>query len=415
FMKKKTILLFLMLIILMSCFNDLNDLIYEFSEFREPICVIIGGTANGSGRGWAQAYSSLQTAIDDASPGDEIWVAGDMTVSSPMDVINISEAVSIYGGFKGNESKREEAKGRSLVSGSVAGSLITVSVTDASIAGFEFTNTGGRAIRIGSNCKFTVNNCNFIGNSSSDGGAVYCDSFSELCFTDCIFLKNFSSGFGGSVWATTQSCLNFINCSFIENSSVSGGAIFSIGMVKISNNCLFESNFTDSLGGAIYIGINGLILNISGDCVFKNNHSRNFGGALSLDGGRLNIESNCIFENNYAETERGGVINLNSVLEATISNCSFDNNHSDDSGGGIYAFGSTACQLSIRNCRFEGNFSNSGGAISLFEFINVSVNDCVFLYNSALGSSGGAIYKKSTVSFELTDCYFQGNTPDDVY
>jgi len=62
--------------------------------------------ASGDGTTWPTAFKTMQEAIDAASEGDDIWVKKDTYLLSSQ--ITVNKAIGIYGGFDGNETKREE-------------------------------------------------------------------------------------------------------------------------------------------------------------------------------------------------------------------------------------------------------------------------------------------------------------------
>jgi hypothetical protein len=73
-------------------------------------------TGNNHGDSWPNAYTNLQNALNIAQNGDEIWVAAGTykpsTRSSPSDPRSAAfrsyNAASIYGGFAGGETARDQ-------------------------------------------------------------------------------------------------------------------------------------------------------------------------------------------------------------------------------------------------------------------------------------------------------------------
>lgn len=343
---------------LLSCGSDLNDLIYEFNGFKEPICVKAGASGI-TGRGWADALPTIQSAINIASADDEIWVAGDQTIISVLSPSG--QSIAIYGGFSGNESKRDEAKGMSRITVST-GAFISTSAPEITL---------DRLI---------------ISNNQTDANVITLLQNTDAIITNCTFENNgVSSQTYGAIFLRDTTKLLLINCSFNDNEGSQGAAIYSIsGNALILRNCSFNNNSVKNndypLGGAIY----------SQDTV-------------------TTIE-NCIFTDNSATDSgsSGGAICCTHVT-LILSDSRFYNN-SSSLGGAVICNNSN---LKISNCSFSANQGSSmGGAFFLTSNCNAEFTDTVFENNSA--SSGGAIYKTSDVSLNLENCTFSGNTPNDI-
>jgi hypothetical protein len=61
-------------------------------------------STNGPGDSWSNAYRKVQTAINAAYAGDEIWVAAGTYV----EMITLKKDVALYGGFSGVETQRDQ-------------------------------------------------------------------------------------------------------------------------------------------------------------------------------------------------------------------------------------------------------------------------------------------------------------------
>ena len=68
--------------------------------------VVSPSSDNGKGKGWSWnfAFDDLQEAIQEASAGDEIWVAKGTYCpgGNQMDTFHLNKAIAIYGGFSGD-------------------------------------------------------------------------------------------------------------------------------------------------------------------------------------------------------------------------------------------------------------------------------------------------------------------------
>ena len=99
------IIVFTLFFLMCFCFVNANT-----------IFVTPNGTGNGSS--WSNAYGNLQTAIDNASVGDEIWVKqgtyiptihkSSITSSDTYKFFALNKNIKIYGGFRGDETALEQ-------------------------------------------------------------------------------------------------------------------------------------------------------------------------------------------------------------------------------------------------------------------------------------------------------------------
>ena len=98
-----------------------------------------GGTGSGT-YWWYNAAGSIQTAINNASSGDEIWVATGTYSAN----FSVPEGITIFGGFAGDEESSDE---RNWIAHVTTISCVSVSATGSSsdmaaIDGFKFTGCG---------------------------------------------------------------------------------------------------------------------------------------------------------------------------------------------------------------------------------------------------------------------------------
>ena len=149
---------------------------------------------------------------------------------------------------------------------------------------------------------------NFIGNSSSDGGAIY--NKGEIGDITGDFIGNSSSYDGGAIYNSYNRTIGDITGDFIGNNASGGGAISNYGTIgDITGN--FIGNYAFSYGGAI--NNYGTIGNITGDFIgnyTSSSSNYSYGGAIYNTGtiGALDDEGNLVggisgsFIGNYAKT-----------------------------------------------------------------------------------------------------------------
>jgi predicted outer membrane repeat protein len=338
--------------------TDSTSFIVTLPVVGTTIFVDTAATGANNGSGWANAYTSLQTALiaaqdqRDVAPNVPLvidvakgtYTPGGATTAT----FQLINGVSLDGGFAtGGSATANPAANPTILSGqssnydvlSSSGNDDTAILNGFTISGgnadgspvLSLDRGGGLLINDGSptilNCTFSDNSasyyggavwvlngapafsdCTFTGNSAGTGGAVFNDEFNTplsttTSFTNCQFTNN-TAGSGGAVADFTADegpAMSFLDCTFSGNSvTQGGGAIESYGdgsgSSQFFTNCVFLSNSATSLGGALstFGGISPVITN----CTFTENSSAQ-AGAVNFDDGTLTIE-NSIFWNNTA-------------------------------------------------------------------------------------------------------------------
>jgi predicted outer membrane repeat protein len=157
--------------------SNLEEYALGSNPARAPVSFYVNCAVESSGDGinWANALKTIEEAIDVASTGDEIWLKrGTYLLSSQ---INVNKAIAIYGGFNGDETKREERdweNNSTKIDGQSSVYHCFYVAADAIIDGI--TITGGNA----------------DGSSWPDnsGGGIFNNENSSPIITNCMFLDN---------------------------------------------------------------------------------------------------------------------------------------------------------------------------------------------------------------------------------
>ena len=186
------------------------------------ICYVNAAASGGNtGASWADAYTSLQSALADTCT--EIWVAAGTYKPHASDraiSFTLQNGVAVYGGFAGGETvfgSRNPAVNITTLSGDLSGNdsgftnngensyHVVTGVTGATLDGFTVSggnandaayphNSGGGMLNSLANP--TVTNVTFSGNTATYGGGMGNDS-SNPVLTNVIFSANSAASSGG--------------------------------------------------------------------------------------------------------------------------------------------------------------------------------------------------------------------------
>ena len=398
----------------------------------KTIHVRVGGTGDGSS--WGSAYGSLQAALDDTEPNDDIWVADGMYKPTSDYGTGLGDRgkhfrmkgnVSIYGGFSstGDPSwdDRDWGKYEAVLSGDLLGNdgpdfagngensyhvFYHPSGTnlDATAILDGFTITGGNAYVLGitrrgggmyneGNSSPTVANCIFRGNSANAGGGMN-NYESAPIVTGCIFSGNWAN-FGGGM-ENYYSSPTVADCTFTGNSAGSSGGGMEnwIDSSPTVANCTFNGNSATD-GGGMY-NFNNSSPTVT-DCTFSDNSAGSGGGGMNNYKSDPTV-TGCTFSGNLAG-DGGGMENFKNS-SATVANCTFNGNSADVFGGGMRNYESDPI---VTDCTFSGNSAGSGGGIHNFDNM-LTVTGCIFTGNEGTGLNN---FRNSSV---LTNCTISNNS-----
>lgn len=281
-------------------------------------------------------------------------------------------------------------------------------------------------------------------NATSYGGAVYqansqfaetliCEEHGDYgsgVMADFTFLNNIAQKSAGAIFSQSKTAVIINNgARFVGNKSQSsnGGAINSYGTLTISGG-VFQNNYADSKGGAIYICNNDptLTTRISdiGDTVFEGNMA-NRGGAIAVmaaetdyENGGIAIVHGCTFDGNCAidptadgsgEDMHGGAMYIGRKSTVTLENTILQNNTAVNNGGAVYCSKST---LTIHDGQFSNNMSSAqenaegkryGGGGLYSTGSNITISGTVFSDNiSAYNGGAIAVYSQSNIEMDST-------------
>lgn len=270
------------------------------------------------GDSWENAFREIQSAVDCADPGDEIWVKVGLYALS--DTITVEMPIEIYGGFAGWETQRSERDWQdniTIVNGQYdSGKEFPCFklVSSAVIDGFTITNGG---YGLGGGITIPANDVNQ-------------DSIMPI-IRNCILSDNHGMGAGGI--GISCDLAHIMNCVFMNNWSYSGGAIRIFGGAQI-HDCSFIGNNGEGSGSAIRNDGDAVITKFT----FYNNSNYGGGGVIN-NAGRGTMEIyNCIIKNNLSKGQQAFGLALNNRGVTKIINCSIYGNFANQNeavGGAI--------------------------------------------------------------------------------
>lgn len=329
------------------------------------------------GSSWENAYSSLHSALQNASAGDEIWLKEgryecedypysywdtDRTIT-----FTVPDGVSIYGGFDGTETQRSQAD-PSVNLTSIVGDLGTTKVYHVLTCGDNVTLDG-----------LIIFSGQADGSAPHDkaGAIALTSSTNRITLNNCWIRDNFATNGGvtaGGNWTVS-------NCSFVDNTASNNGDVSHEGTWIVTDST-FEGN-TASNGGVFYQAN----WNVDG-CSFKSNFA--FGPNGTID-----------WPDEVALRGAGGVavsVNTTKKNTAIAENTLFQGNGADIAGvAGIFQVGVDpdtpgnnldTLVLNIENCYFIDNYAFEAGVGYSATW---NVIQSVFYDNDSVGWAGVAV------------------------
>lgn len=280
-------------------------------------------TATGANNGssWADAFTSLQTALQYgcSTVAREIYVAKGTYYPASSDrnaTFTLRENDKIYGGFPngGDLFTNRKPEANPVI---LSGELISPDPNDNSY--HVVTIAGNNTLLEG----FTIR-----------------DGYADSNFGGGLILQQTENYLTASHWTTIR------NCKFLNNYASKGGAIYADhrnqSLLNYLNiiNCLFENNSAND-GGAVYLNNQTVWINMRQSLV------------------------NCVFRNN-SSTGNGGALHTRPNSEVSVTNCTFSNNNAG-AGGALYNLGTTKLHNSILYFNTVGGTPNEIGGTGAVE------------------------------------------------
>ncbi|TVR77992.1 MAG: DUF1565 domain-containing protein, partial [Saprospirales bacterium] len=339
------------------------------------------GNDSNDGSNWANAFATLTKALEEAQPGDEIWVAEgtyypvDCNPCSSVErdesfVIDVDN-IAIYGGFDGTETLLSERNWQEN---------ITVLSGDIGVMGDSTDNSR------------TILDISFVSGVIVDGFTI-------------TGAKNESES-GGGLAVSNSSDLLLRNLFISNNFALNGGGLDNVGSTLTIEDCIFNNNFAVEDGGGIFFNSAGVSLIVN--TVFQNNDANGEGGAVAFIGSELVNIHNCEFLNNSAV---GGGAGLLGDSDIQLLNCYFYDNNAAEAGALLIVSGG---DVEIKQCVFYQNFTvldGAGSSLLIFQSDPTIVNS-TFYDNYVLGENVGIFVEDASPVF--INCILWENALEEI-
>ncbi|MEM1084455.1 MAG: right-handed parallel beta-helix repeat-containing protein [Verrucomicrobiota bacterium] len=273
----------------------------------------------GDGSSWAQAFATLQDALDGAVSGQMILVAGGTYYPDEGSGVanndrgatyGLRNGVSILGGYPNGGGARNFASNPTILSGDIDkndagapsggnsytvvtasgrdstavidGFIIEGGLADSGVGDFDTPPNAGGGIFIDEGSP-TVLNCIIRGNFGDSGGGVFVTGTCSPVFTNCVVSGNSTGGFGGGFQLRSNADALITNTTFSGNSAGTNGGAMSTFQVnpQLSNCIIWNNQAAGSTGTAGASVLEGLAAVVSYDFCLVENLTP---GGTNLDG-----------------------------------------------------------------------------------------------------------------------------------
>ena len=408
--------------------------------------IFVDSSATGANNGtsWADAFTSLQSALDIAESGDTIWIAegtyypssgynfcDDSGDSTRYYHFRMKEGVKIFGGFAGNEdpavfnlNDRDFITNTTILSGDIgtredstdncyhvfyhpdglnltASALLDgVSITGGNADGKIPHYNGGGMYHASSSP--TLNNVNIIKNTATNkGGGIY-NSNSSPNLTNITITEN-TAGIGGGMSNDHQSSPTLKNVTIIENTANTGGGIYNFSSSPTLNNVTINLNTaTTHNGGGMYNNQSSPILSYV--TINLNTALYSGGGIINYDHSSTTL-TNVTISGNRARSG-GGMFNDRS--SPILTNIIIIENSATSGGGGILNYQHSYPTLT--NVKIIKNTANLGGGIYNVFYGSPTLNNVTICKNTAEEFGGGLYEEGGYSSTTLNNSIIWGNS-----
>lgn len=273
----------------------------DYDAAPSVVRVSPSGDDSSDGSSWSSAKKTVQAAIDAACvKGGEVWAATGIYNEE----VSIAAFTSLYGGFAGTETSKEQRDWRrntTVIDGGGSSAVVTASSGYRYVAIDGFTICNSSAI----GCGIRSNKCSpYIANNTVTGTGTGIAGASGTVVWNNVF-NNASTGISCSGIAANNTIRNNVGYGLRLSSGIvtgnviigNGGGIYASGISKIINNTLLGNQALD--GGVLYL---------TGTSTVANNIIAFNSTGVYRKTGTATLRNNCIYNpggTNYAGVSAG--------------------------------------------------------------------------------------------------------------
>jgi len=290
---------------------------------------------NDNGMTWTDAFEDLQSALNEPNlkAGEEIWVAEGTYKPDTNDPNNravsfeMVEAVSVYGGFSGNELYRQQRNwtlNQTVLSGDIN------EPNDANDNSYNVVKTADDCVIDG----FVIEAgfANGPNSPQARGGGISCEDSGPAVIENCVIQNNYADTFGGGLYCRYGG-IRVSNSVFTGNSAFDGGGLaYYISSVDILSS-VFVGNSATNDGGAVYDFLGyGRIYNST-----LTDNTADDGGGIAVYGNPW-IANSILWDNSGGEVyidDGGGLAFRYCDVEGCGGSSGWDSDYGTNKGGNI--------------------------------------------------------------------------------
>jgi uncharacterized repeat protein (TIGR01451 family) len=339
-------------------------------------------------------YGRIQTAIDNANPGDVIKVAGGIC----QETITVDRDITISGSWYDEFAKQRDGiattidalrQNRAIT---VVSSVDQVNLSYLEIVSGSTTADGG-GIWSGAN-RLNLDTVDILANFATDGGGLYVDR-GRVSLSTVLVDGNQATGSGGGIYlsggvtSTQDALLVFGNQALAGHG---GGEYVGPGCVVDDLNGGMSFNVAGGDGGGMYIGA-GSEVEVGGGLAFDYNQADN-GGGVYIAGASFTLAQKRL-NHNDATSGYGGGIYAGGSSTLDMTNLGLFSNSAQLDGGGLYHVGIGSAELYHATIRANGAEGRGGGVYHAASSMVVSAT----IVASNTAPSGAGIYGASNVNY----------------